>query len=232
MSRLFVALLFAVPVAAQATQVVDDFESGANPNAWGWSESGAPYTIQPQGGDPGAWFDSGVPFMTDHPKMVAIPPDGSPLRAALESGTLTSASIAFEQLDATGVTGCFPPASPLGPFTLMFMDLHSVPGTKIEAHSLNGPSTPVAPFPWHTAGFPIPSSDGDDVPPGWRLNNAGVEGYTWSTMMHNIDAIAFYVGDPHAPHFVGCWHLGADSIVVTYGDAPDEILVDGFEISP
>jgi len=233
MSRLFAALLLVVPVVAEATQVVDDFESGTNPNAWGWSVSGAPYTIQPQGGDPGAWIDSGVPYKTKHAALVAVPPDGSALRAALASGTLTSASIAIEELDASGVTGCFPLASATGPFTLMFMDLHSAPGgTLIEAHTLNGPSTPVAPFPWHTAGFPIPSSDGDDVPPGWRLNNADVPGYTWSTMMHNIDGIAFYVDDPHAKTFEGCWHMGADNVVVTYGGAPDEIFADAFEVLP
>ena len=26
-----------------------------------------------------------------------------------------------------------------------------------------------------------------------------------------------------------CWHLGVDNVVVTYGDAPDDVFVSGFE---
>jgi hypothetical protein len=230
MQRLLSVLFLAIPAAANATQVVDDFESGTNPNAWGWAVSGSPFTIQPDGGDPGAWIDSGVPFMAEHPALVAVPPDGSALRAALASGALSSASIDVEQLDASDVSGCFPLASPNGPYTLMLMDLHTAAGgARIEAHTLDGPPTQVAPFPWQTASFTIPSSAGDEVPAGWTLNNAGIEGYTWLTLMHNIDAIAFYIGDPHIAHFQGCWHLGADNVVVAYGDAPDTIFAAGFD---
>jgi len=231
MRRLFLFLIFAAPAAiVHATEVIDDFESGTNPNAWGWSVSGSPYTIEPVGGNPGAWLDSGVPYMAEHASLAAVPAAGTALREALASGLMTSARIDFEQLDASDVDGCFPPAGPTGPFTLMFMDLHDGPGgALIEAHTLDGPPTNGAPFPWTTATFPIPSASGDDVPPGWRLNNAGVDGYTWTTLMHNIDGIAFYVGDPHVSHFKGCWHIGADNIVVTYGVIPDEIYSDGFD---
>jgi len=231
MRRLLCTGVFLViPFAVHATDVIDDFESDTNPNAWGWSLSGSPYTIQPEGGNPGAWMDSGVPYMAEHADLVAVPPAGSALRAALDSGTLTAASIDFEQLDGSGVPGCFPLAGPDGPFTLMLMDLHSGPGgSLVEAHTLDGPPTPVEPFPWQTASFTIPSGSADDVPAGWRLNNAGIDGYTWATLMHNIDGIAFYVGDPHIKHFKGCWHLGADNVIVTYGTVPDEIFSNGFD---
>jgi len=229
MRRLLIVLFLVGPAAAvQATQVVDDFESGTNPNQWGWTVGGSPYTIRPDGGNPGAWMDSGVPYMAEHPNLTSVPPPGSALRDALASGALVSARIDFEQLDTTGVTGCFPRASPRGPYTLMFMDLHSGPGgSLIEAHTTNGPPTSTAPFPWQTAGFTIPSSLTDDVPPGWTLENGNLPGYTWSTLMHNIDGISFYPGDPHIRTFKGCWHLGADNVVVTYGDA---IFANGFDV--
>ena len=64
-----------------ATQVVDDFESGTNPNQWGWTNGGGgAFTIQPDGGNPGAWLDSGVPYFSDHPNLTSYPPEGSALR--------------------------------------------------------------------------------------------------------------------------------------------------------
>lgn len=232
MRRLLIALFLAAPAAiVQATQVVDDFESGTNPNQWGWTISGSPYTIQPDGGNPGAWMDSGVPYMSRHGNLTAVPPEGSALRAALASGTLRSARIDFEQLDTTGVVGCFPRVSGSGPFTLKLFDLHSNPdGSVIEAHTLDGPPTPPAPYPWQTASFTIPSDSTEDVPAGWKLNRGDLEGYTWSTLMQNIDGISFFSGNPYIDGIEGCWHLGADNVVVTYGDA---IFADGFDsISP
>ena len=52
-------LLSTILTTAHATQVVDDFESGTNPNEWGWTNGGGgAFTIQPDGGNPGAWLDS------------------------------------------------------------------------------------------------------------------------------------------------------------------------------
>jgi len=229
MRRLLTVLFLAASATVHAAEVVDDFESGSNPNQWGWSVSGSPFTIQPDGGNPGAWMDSGVPYMTTHANLTAVPPQGSALRVALASGTLAAARIDFEQLDTTGVAGCFPRVSGSGPFTLKLFDLHSSPdGSLIEAHTLAGPPTPVAPFPWQTASFTIPSAS-TDVPPGWKLNAGGLEGYTWSTLMKNIDGISFYPGNPYINGIDGCWHLGADNVVVTYADA---IFADGFEGGP
>lgn len=233
MQRLIAALLLTLPASAvHATQVVDDFESGANPDLWGWGVSGGTFTIQTDGGNPGAWIDSGVPYYAEHPYLTALPAQGSALRAALASGTLTSARIDFEQLDTTGVS-CFPRGSPLGPFTLEFFDLHSNPdGSIIAARTTNGPASPIAPFPWTTVSFPIPSASTDDVPPGWVLSRGDLTEYTWSTLMHNIDAISFYVGDASRPTTQRCWHLGADNVVITYGEPDDRIFADGFDTLP
>jgi len=106
MKRLLAVLaVVLVPALACATQVVDDFESGTNPNQWGWTNNGGgAYIIEMTGGNPGAWLDSGTPYFSDHPNLTSIPPDGTDLRTALASGTLHSASFAFHQFRS----GCFP----------------------------------------------------------------------------------------------------------------------------
>lgn len=232
MKPLVAALLLCLSASASATQVIDDFESGTNPNGWGWTNGGGGvFTIQPDGGNPGAWLDSNVPYFSDHPNLTAIPDSGTALFDALASGTLHSASIDLEQLDTTGVTGCNPINDLPSTFSLSLIDIHSDPGgAVIEAHNDDGPDTPGMPFPWETVSFDI-ASDATDVPPGWVLNAPPDLNYTWQDLMHNIDGIRFFVVNPEDITFDSCWHLGADNIVITYGDT-DTIFADGFDTIP
>jgi hypothetical protein len=233
MNRLLAALLLTLPAAAvHATQVIDDFESGTNPNEWGWTNGGGgAFTIEPDGGNPGAWLDSGVPYFSDHPNLTSIPPEGSALREALASGTLASARIDLEELDTSDVENCHPTATLPSALTLEFIDTHSDPGgAVIEAHNDDGPESPGGPFPWLTATFPI-ASGATDVPPGWVLNAPPELNYTWQDLMYNIDGIRFFVVNPEDITFDSCWHLGADNVVITYGDT-DTIFADGFDVVP
>jgi hypothetical protein len=98
----------------------------------------------------------------------------------------------------------------------------------IEAHTTDGPESPLeGPFPWMTVSFTIPS-DATDVPPGWVLNAPPELDYTWADLMHNIDGISFFVVAPDEFTFDSCWRLGADNVTVTYGD-DDAIFADGFD---
>lgn len=240
MSRLLAALLLALPAAAvQATQVVDDFESGTDPNSWSWM-SGSPSNvigngeIQAAGGNPGAWFDSTAPYFAGHPSFAAVPAAGTPLRAALDSGTLHSASIDMQRLDTSSVGNCHPVYDLPSTFTLQLFDLHTVgsdPPTQIEAHTIDGPASPAGNFAWTSASFTIPS-DATDVPPGWVLNAPPELNYTWTDLMHNIDGIAFFPISPDEITFDSCWELGADNIDVTYGEGTDAIFEEGFEATP
>jgi hypothetical protein len=229
------SLLILAVAAAHAAEVVDDFESGTNPNEWGWTNGGGgAFTIEPDGGNPGAWLDSGAPYFSDHPNLTAYPPAGSTLRDALASGTLVSASVDIERLDTSGVEGCHPVYDLPSTFTLMLSDLHTVPSeppTVIEAHTVDGPESPLeGPFPWMNVSFAIPS-DASAVPPGWVLNAPPELGYTWADLMHNIDGISFFVIAPDEFTFDSCWQLGADNVTVVYGDG-DAIFADGFDGAP
>src|SRR3982750_4730446 len=111
----FALALALLPAASMATQVTDNFESGTNPNQWGWTNnSGGAYIIEMTGGNPGAWLDSGTPYYSDHPNLTSIPPEGTDLRTALASGTLHSAAFAFHQFRS----GCFPTYTSPATFSL------------------------------------------------------------------------------------------------------------------
>jgi hypothetical protein len=234
--KLPIALLLLAGSAgvASATQVVDDFESGTNPNQWGWTDvkNGPVAVINPVGGNPGAWADSDVPYFADHPNFTAVPPDGSPLRAALASGTLHSLSIDVQRLGTDGVTGCGPIYTTPSTFSLALFDRHTTgPGNYvIEAYTTDGAVSPTdGPFPWQTATFTIPS-DATNTPPGWVLKIAPGDHYTWADLMHNIDGISVLVVNPADLTYSSCWHLGADNVVVSYGsDDSQMIFADGFD---
>ena len=225
-------LLASAAASAYATRVVDDFESGTNPNEWGWTNGGGgAFTIEPDGGNPGAWLDSGVPYFSDHPNLTSYPPDGSELKNALASGALVSASADIERLDTSSVENCHPVYDLPSTFTLVLTDLHTIPSdppTVIGAHTTDGPTSPLeGPFPWMTVSFAIPS-DATDTPPGWLLDVPPDLDYTWQDLMHNIDGISFFVVAPDELTFDSCWQLGADNVVVTYASS-DPVFVNGFD---
>ncbi len=213
-----VMALALVPAASMAAQVTDTFESGTNPNQWGWTNNGGgAYIIEMSGGNPGAWLDSGTPYYSDHPNLTSIPPEGTDLRAALASGTLHAASLSFQQR----LSGCFPVYTSRSQFSLALIDLHSDPGgAVIEAHTIEGPWSIGVPHvsSWTHASFTIPSDSTDAVPAGWELNAPPELNYTWQDLMQNVDGIRFFVINPDDFTFDACWRLGADNVTVTYGD--------------
>jgi hypothetical protein len=214
--------------AVSSGRSVDDFESG-NPNAWGWANNnGLNGSVNPVGGHPDGWMDSGLPYFSDHPNFSSIPPDGSSLRAALDSGSLNSAAFDFQRLDSVD---CKPFYDLPSHFTLELMDMHSDPGGAIvEAHTTDGPVSPGETAPWQTVAFTIPSG-ADTVPPGWTLNKPPELDYTWQDLMHNIDGARFFVIAPEDITYDACWHLGADNVIFSYGDAApaDSVFADGFD---
>lgn len=228
MRKMIALALLAATATAGAQQVVDDFESDTNPNQWGWTNSSASIAnIVMEGGNPGAWVDSGVPYFAQHPNFTAVPPVGSPLQAALASGSLHTASIDIERLDTSGVEGCLPTHNDSSFVAIELMDLHTA-ASVVEAHTTAGPTYQEGPFPWQTMSFTIPS-DATDTPPGWVLNADPDLNYTWVELMHNVDGIRFFVGDPDSLTFSACAHLGADNAVITYGTYSDTIFADGFD---
>lgn len=231
MHRLMIGLtLLASAATLHAEQVVDDFESGANPNQWGWTNNdGGAYLIQPSGGNPGEWLDSGLPYFSDHPNLTSIPAAGTALKTALASGTLTSASFDFQRLDTSASSGCHPTYTTPSTFSLELMDMHTDPGGAIiEAHLMTGPDSPTAPSSWQNVSFTIPSDSTDAIPDGWELNAPPELNYTWPELMQNIDGIRFFSVNPDDLTYDACWELGADNVVITYG-AGDTIFADGFD---
>lgn len=219
-------LAIAATVPAWAGRVVDDFESGLNPNEWGWANVFGDAAINPQGGNPGAWVDTGAPYFAVHPYFISEPPAGSPLQVALASGSLQTAAIDLQRLDTTDISGCLPTHLQASFVSLALFDLHSA-DVMIEAHTTDGPAFPFGAFPWLTASFDIPSG-ALDTPSGWELAVPDGLDYTWSDLMQNIDGIRFFVGNPDQSAFSACSHLGADNAIVMYG-GDDSIFANGFD---
>jgi hypothetical protein len=221
--------------SAAATDVVETFDTNANPSGWSWL-SGSPSaisqngTVQAEGGNPGGWFDSGQ-YFSDHPNISAFPSPGTPLRLALDSDALTSASVDFERFDSAQFPNCRPFYSAPSFFSIAFVDTHSVitdPPTDIIAYMNEeiAPPSPAGAFPWTNVTFAIPA-DSQETPKGWTLQ--APDGYTWSDMLHNIDAISMYVVNLDDLTFDACWRVGADNIRVSYGPSDETVFADGFD---
>ena len=225
-----VFLLLAYP--AMAEQVVDTFDDGTNPNQWTWTNDlGIDVgEVIHDGGNPGGWFDSQPLYFSKHPAVHSYGPFGSAVRDALASGTLVSASIDFQRLDTSGENNCHPIYDLPSHFSITFIDQHTVPTTPLTtiAAYTTGIASPLqGPFPWMTVTFAIPSA-ATDVPPGWTLIAPPDITYTWTDMMHNIDAVGFGVVDPDDITYSSCWHLGVDNIVLNYG-GDDDVFANGFD---
>jgi len=227
--RLILGLGLLAACPAMATDVVDTFETDANQNGWSFTDDIGDTlgTIQPSGGNPGGWLDSGIPFYNDHPAVASLGPPGSKLRAALASGTLLSASVDFQRIDAAA--DCGPVYDLPSHFSIKLIDRHTVPSTPptvIQAYTTAGESPLEGPFPWMTASFTIPSA-ATDVPAGWVLKAPPDINYTWQDMMHNIDGIALGLVDPDDITYSACWHIGVDNIKITY--AGEQVFGNGFD---
>lgn len=227
MRFLIVPLLITTAGAAHAGQVVDTFENGANPNGWFWagSDPASGAGITDSGGNPGAWSDSGAPYISFEPPFAADPPAGSPLRVALDSAQLRTASIDFQRLDVSDVPDCHQGNDGFKTFAFDIIDRHSGE-LPIEGISIIGPASPPDLYPWTTARFVIPS-DSPTTPRGWQLLQAP-PGYTWADLMHNTDAVQFFAFFSPFLQPGACWHLGADNVVITYG-GPDALFADAFD---
>lgn len=232
--RFLLPLAFlATSAAAHAGRVVDDFEAGLNPDGWAWGTPvpGDYGVVTPTGGNPGGWVDSTGAYLSDHPMVSAFPEPGTPLRAALDSGTLMSASADIQRLVPAADPVTCPRTSPTpSTFELELVDMHTIPSsppTPIMART-RGPEFPGTPFPWMSLHFPIPASS-DATPDGWSLD--APEGYTWADMLRNVDGITFRLVAAEDVTIDACWHVGADNIVVTYADG-DAIFADGFDALP
>ncbi len=206
--------------AACAAQVVEDFESG-NPDQWAWTLGAV---LKVDGGNPGAWLDSGLGYIAQHPFVFVAPPAGSAFYTALRSDSLNSVKFDFARLDPGE---CFPPALDAGTtFALELADFHSSPGAIYSATFVSDMAVPDVPTTWQTFSFDIPP-DAPSTPAGWALTLPHGVNYGWSDLLHNVDAIVIFVGNPFAPTTSQCRRLGIDNVVVTYGD---DIFSSSFEV--
>jgi hypothetical protein len=196
----------------------EGFENG-NPDTWYWTDH---YVLKTDGGNPGGWLDSGAGYLAQYPFFSVATAAGSSLQQILAGGQLHFIAFDFANLPPGE---CFPHDTESGrQFTLRLLDFHSGGGSAIVyAQSAPGDFVPDAPSTWQTFRFTIPG-DAGQTPEGWQL--FGPEGYTWSQMLHNTDAVLVYATDPDVLSVSFCRRLGVDNIVIGYGD---RVFTDGFD---
>ena len=229
-----IGLFFSAATSACCSEVIDTFEPqraqdcagvdacGVNPNGWSWIDEEKRIRVfwNASGGNPNAYLGTGPRYFISAPLFVSNPAPETKLAAALRSGQLVSARFDYERLDAGA---CGPVNADPNQFVLHLYDMHSSDAV-IDAFTAGQPS-PAGPSAWETASFSIPFS-ATDVPEGWKINVNPDLGYTWQDLMHNVDAIGFSpVFNDGIGVFASCWRLGADNVVIAYGDA---IFSDGF----
>jgi hypothetical protein len=228
-SRIVVLLLLA-PALGAAQTVIDRFDDGTNPNGWYWGNS-TQNSIDPSGGDPDGWLDGASDFWTSNPILISRPADGTPLRDAIASGALISASASFQRLSTIRDPICSLTDGAPNEYSVVLIDNHTIGtgnGQWIYAWSSQGNARPGGnDFPWMTVTFDIPGA-AREVPPGWNFSVPPDIDYGWRDLMNNIDMIGFWLKDPTEITFQTCWHLGADNVVVRYGDA-EVLFEDGFD---
>lgn len=221
-SRLTLAALLLVPTA-YAGQVLDGFDDGANPNGWHWNAGGS---IVAGGGDPGAWLNSGD-MTALGAAFTAQPAPGTPLAAALASGSLSSISFNSEVLPFD----CDQPGQ-VGRFVLILTNTHGTPDLEDDDFAYTiGEAVPDAIGTWSHTTFTIPVG-ATSLPRGWVGGHDGdpvhfADGVTWPDLIAAVDRIDVDLNVPFLDHTWGCWNVGVDSITVTYGG--DEIFADGFD---
>lgn len=212
--------------AAGATDVVETFDDGSNPNGWNWVYGADGLSvIQNEGGNPGGWLDSTSSYWASRASVYATPAPGTALRAAFDSAELRSVSIDWIKFDVHAETMCGP-AGGGAAFSIMLVDRQGY-----TAWSNSGPPEPTGiTFPWTNATFAIPPAS-IEPPAGWTFNQPPDDpNYTWSDFLHNVDTMTILALAPDIVTFSACWHMGVDNIVVRYG-ADDSVFVDGFDPS-
>jgi hypothetical protein len=228
-SRAAAGLALAVTLAsgaAHATQVIDTFDDGANPNGWRWVYGNDGLgTIEADGGNPGGWLDSTSSYWASRASVYASPAPGTALRDALDSGELRSVSIDWIKFDVHAETMCGPPGGGTA-FSIMLIDNQGY-----TAWINNGPAEPnTITFPWTSATFAIPPAS-TTPPDGWTFNTPPDNpDYTWSDFLHNLSTMTILALSPDVITFSACWHMGVDNIVVSYGaDDHDPVFANGFD---
>jgi len=209
---LLIGAVAATPARA-ATTTVDTFTGGANSAGWTFGSLNAD-TIEPTGGNPGAWLhndllDTFAPILRNTPTM---PSDFT--------GNLRAKGVTSIGADARTDHADFGAGG--RQFSLLLRDTKGTPDDPEDddyAYFV-GATVPQVGQGWVSYDFNVPSQSTDPVPAGWHGGWAGDgenfrPGVNWNDVITHVDSVEFWWLNPAFFAIFQQWDVGADNVRVT-----------------
>jgi len=206
---------------SRAATFVDTFTGGANSAGWTFNSQN-PDTIQPSGGNPGAWLrndllDTFAPILTNNPTI-----DSS------FNGNLRAKGITSIGVDARTDHADFGAGG--RNFSLLLRDTK---GTPLDPEDDDyayyvGPTVPQVGQGWVSYDFPVPSASTEALPAGWTGGYAGDSehfrpGVTWNNIVTHADSVEFWWLNPSFFAIFQQWDVGVDNVRVTSVPEPASV---------
>ena len=221
------ALLLVAPAArAGAPTFVETFDGGSNTGGWTY---GGPGSIPPNGGNPGAYLNSGT--LDTFAPQLRTSLVGTVFTGNYRTKGVTELGVDLIQLSNTTTGG--------RPCTLMLFHNNNTPGNPNDdtAAYFLGPNIPAQGQGWKSYDFVVPSQD-TTLPAGWQLLNMGnIDDpplHTWDQVIQHVDKVQYFYGDPTFVFIFQLWVVGADNLRITEmvcesaaGAVPDGAAVPG-----
>lgn len=199
----FILLTFALSVPAVRAGFVETFDNGSNNGDWHLTTN--PATIEPDGGNPGAYLHATadaavptwyVPYGTEDTYFLGN-------FAAKQVGTL-----AFDINIFSGVQV---------PDRAVTLDLNTTLGTGdfskgVDAYYV-GRDISRLPAGWHTYKFPVDAAS-STIPAGWVVTKGNGQPGTdadWQALMQDVETMGVELGKPGYAYPFGIWDLGLDN---------------------
>jgi len=203
----FILLTFLLFISTTRAGFVETFDNGSNNGDWHLTTN--PPTIEPDGGNPGAYLhataDAAVPTW-----YVPLDTENTYFLgnfAAKQVGTL-----AFDINVFNGVQV---------PDRAVTLDLNTTLGTGdfgkgVDAYYV-GRDISRLPVGWHTYKFPVDAAS-VTIPAGWVVTKGNGKPGTdadWQALMQDVETVGVELGKPGFAYPFGIWDLGLDNARIT-----------------
>ncbi|MGI8955573.1 MAG: hypothetical protein ACR2II_01500 [Chthoniobacterales bacterium] len=203
----FILLTLLLSLSPVRAGFVETFDNGSNNGDWHLTVN--PATIQPDGGNPGAYLRASadaavptwyVPYLTKSTYFLGN-------YAGKQVGTL---AVDFDIFSGVQV-----------PDRAVTLDLNTTLGTGDFSKGVGayyiGTDISRLPVGWHTYEFPVNASS-PTIPPGWVVTKGNGQPGTdadWQALMHDVETLGVELGEPGFFYPFGIWDIGLDNPRIT-----------------
>lgn len=205
--------------AALSAVTTDTFDPGSNTGGWTY---GGPFgSVQPTGGNPGAYWNE---------------PDIDTFAPRLRTTNLTSAftgDYRTRQVSRLGVDlALFHVDFSAGgrPLSLILRSDNETPGNPDDdwgAFTMHAQNIPLVGQGWQHYDFSVPSA-ATSIPAGWTFIEFGPgANLNWNSLITGVAGVEFFYGNPENFFIFQMWHVGADNVTIETVPAPGAAVIVG-----